>query len=449
MKGFKLTRGEKCWVLYDVGNSAFTLLISTIIPIYFNALAQGAGLTDVEYLAYWGYAASIATLLVAVLGPVFGTLADTRGYKRPIFLVFLAVGLIGCLALGLVSAWLVFLAVFIVARVGYSGSLIFYDSMLSDVTTPERMDRVSTSGYAWGYIGSCIPFVLSLIPVLFADAIGISMKAAMAIAFTIVAVWWLVMTLPLLRTYRQRHYMEKRARALRDSFGRLGETFRNVRREKKVFLFLLAFFFYIDGVYTIIDMATAYGQALGLDSTGLLLALLLTQVVAFPCAILFGRLAARFPTEGLITVCILAYFGIAVFAMFLAHQWQFWLLAVLVGMFQGGIQALSRSYFTRIIPARQSGEYFGLMDICGKGAAFMGTTVVSAVSQVSGNVSLGVGMLALLFLAGLLLFRSAVRAEEATREACADLCQYADGRAYPAQQDFRLDAGNVCRFCVR
>lgn len=421
MKGFKLTRGEKCWVLYDVGNSAFTLLISTIIPIYFNALAQGAGLTDVEYLAYWGYAASIATLLVAVLGPVFGTLADTRGYKRPIFLVFLAVGLIGCLALGLVSAWLVFWAVFIVARVGYSGSLIFYDSMLSDVTTPERMDRVSTSGYAWGYIGSCIPFVLSLIPVLFADAIGISMKAAMAIAFTIVAVWWLVMTLPLLRTYRQRHYMEKRARALRDSFGRLGETFRNVRREKKVFLFLLAFFFYIDGVYTIIDMATAYGQALGLDSTGLLLALLLTQVVAFPCAILFGRLAARFPTEGLITVCILAYFGIAVFAMFLAHQWQFWLLAVLVGMFQGGIQALSRSYFTRIIPARQSGEYFGLMDICGKGAAFMGTTVVSAVSQVSGNVSLGVGMLALLFLAGLLLFRSAVRAEEATREACADL----------------------------
>lgn len=199
MKGFKLTRGEKCWVLYDVGNSAFTLLISTIIPIYFNALAQGAGLTDVEYLAYWGYAASIATLLVAVLGPVFGTLADTRGYKRPIFLVFLAVGLIGCLALGLVSAWLVFLAVFIVARVGYSGSLIFYDSMLSDVTTPERMDRVSTSGYAWGYIGSCIPFVLSLIPVLFADAIGISMKAAMAIAFTIVAMWWLVMTLPLLR----------------------------------------------------------------------------------------------------------------------------------------------------------------------------------------------------------------------------------------------------------
>ena len=421
MKGFKLTRGEKCWVLYDVGNSAFTLLISTIIPIYFNALAQGAGLTDVEYLAYWGYAASIATLLVAVLGPVFGTLADTRGYKRPIFLVFLAVGLIGCLALGLVSAWLVFLAVFIVARVGYSGSLIFYDSMLADVTTPERMDRVSTSGYAWGYIGSCIPFVLSLIPVLFADAIGISMKAAMAIAFTIVAVWWLVMTLPLLRTYRQRHYMEKRARALRDSFGRLGETFRNVRREKKVFLFLLAFFFYIDGVYTIIDMATAYGQALGLDSTGLLLALLLTQVVAFPCAILFGPLAARFPTEGLITVCILAYFGIAFFAMFLAHQWQFWLLAVLVGMFQGGIQALSRSYFTRIIPARQSGEYFGLMDICGKGAAFMGTTVVSAVSQVSGNVSLGVGMLALLFLAGLLLFRSAVRAEEATREACADL----------------------------
>ena len=407
MNKLKLTPAERSWVLYDVGNSAFTLLIATIIPIYFNFLAEEAGLSNVQYLAYWGYAASAATLLVAVLGPVFGTLADTQGYKKPIFLLFLGVGLIGCIALGFAAHWLWFLLIFVVARVGYSGSLIFYDSMLSDITDADRMDHVSSQGYAWGYIGSCIPFAGCL--VLGAGALGLSMVTAMGLSFGITALWWLGFTLPLLRRYEQKHFVERQPHAIRESFARLGRTLASVRQEKKIFLFLLAFFFYIDGVYTIIDMATAYGEALGLDSTGLLLALLLTQVVAFPFAILFGWLARKFSGDQLIPLCILAYFGISVFAMFLRTQAQFWMLAVLVGMFQGGIQALSRSYFARIIPSSQSGEYFGLLDICGKGASFMGTTVVSVVSQITGNISLGVGMIALLFLVGLILFRQASR----------------------------------------
>lgn len=409
MNKLKLTPAERSWVLYDVGNSAFTLLIATIIPIYFNFLAEEAGLSNVQYLAYWGYAASAATLLVAVLGPVFGTLADTQGYKKPIFLLFLGVGLIGCIALGFAAHWLWFLLIFVVARVGYSGSLIFYDSMLSDITDADRMDHVSSQGYAWGYIGSCIPFAGCLALVLGAGALGLSMVTAMGLSFGITALWWLGFTLPLLRRYEQKHFVERQPHAIRESFARLGRTLASVRQEKKIFLFLLAFFFYIDGVYTIIDMATAYGEALGLDSTGLLLALLLTQVVAFPFAILFGRLARKFSGDQLIPLCILAYFGIAVFAMFLRTQAQFWMLAVLVGMFQGGIQALSRSYFARIIPSSQSGEYFGLLDICGKGASFMGTTVVSVVSQITGNISLGVGMIALLFLVGLILFLQASR----------------------------------------
>ena len=409
MNKLKLTPAERSWVLYDVGNSAFTLLIATIIPIYFNFLAEEAGLSNVQYLAYWGYAASAATLLVAVLGPVFGTLADTQGYKKPIFLLFLGVGLIGCIALGFAAHWLWFLLIFVVARVGYSGSLIFYDSMLSDITDADRMDHVSSQGYAWGYIGSCIPFAGCLALVLGSSALGLSMVTAMGLSFGITALWWLGFTLPLLRRYEQKHFVERQPHAIRESFARLGRTLASVRQEKKIFLFLLAFFFYIDGVYTIIDMATAYGEALGLDSTGLLLALLLTQVVAFPFAILFGRLARKFSGDQLIPLCILAYFGIAVFAMFLRTQAQFWMLAVLVGMFQGGIQALSRSYFARIIPSSQSGEYFGLLDICGKGASFMGTTVVSVVSQITGNISLGVGMIALLFLVGLILFRQASR----------------------------------------
>ena len=409
--GAKLTKEERNWVLYDVGNSAFTLLITTIVPIYFNYLAGNAGLSDVDYLAYWGYAASLATLLVAFMGPVCGSLADTKGYKKPIFVISLIVGAVGCISLGFAKNWLVFLVIYLIAKVGYSGSLIFYDSMLPDVTESERMDEVSSKGYAFGYIGSCIPFVVSLVIVLGAGVIGITMELAMGIAFFITAAWWVLMTFPLLKTYRQKHYVEKKKGAVKESFVRLGRTFCNVKKEKKVFLFLLAFFFYIDGVYTIIDMATAYGSALGLDSTGLLLALLVTQIVAFPFAILFGRLAQKYKAEKLIMVCIAAYFGIALFAVFLTNQVQFFILAIFVGMFQGGIQALSRSYFTKIIPASQSGEFFGLMDICGKGAAFMGTAVVSAVSQITGSMNAGVGMISVLFVIGFLIFRCAVKAE--------------------------------------
>jgi len=291
---FKLTKKEKSWILYDVGNSAFVLMVSTILPVYFNYLAQNAGVSDVDYLAYWGYAASISTLIVAVLGPVMGTLADTRGFKKPLFLSCILVGCAGCLLMGLTTWWISFLVIFIIAKVGFHSSLVFYDSMLSDVTTPERMDRVSSSGYAWGYAGSCIPFVVSLVFVLGYQKMGLSFETGMMIAFAVVAVWWLVMSLPLMKQYRQVHYVERKSHAMRESVGRIIETLRSVRKQKKIFLFLIAFFFFIDGVYTIIDMATAYGSALGLDSTGLLLALLVTQFVAFPFSILFGRLAEKY-----------------------------------------------------------------------------------------------------------------------------------------------------------
>ena len=404
----KLTGKEKRWIMYDIDNSAFVLLVSTIMPIYFNYLAGKAGLSSVDYLAYWGYAASICTIIVAILGPVIGTLADTKGFKKPVFFISILIGTISCAVLGAMVQWLAFLVVFVIAKIGFSSSLIFYDSMLIDVTDEKRMDYVSTQGYAWGYIGSCVPFVVCLGLVLGADKIGISMELAMGISFVIVALWWLGMSLPLIKQYEQKYYVEKQPHAVAQSFKRLGSTFKNIKEEKHVFMFLLAFFFYIDGVYTIIDMATAYGSALGLDSTGLLLALLVTQIVAFPCAILFGRLSYKFKTEKLIMVCILAYLGIAIFAIFLKTQTQFWILAVLVGMFQGGIQALSRSYFTKIIPEERSGEYFGLMDICGKGASFVGTTVVSVVSQISGNINVGIGMIAILFAIGTVVFLKAV-----------------------------------------
>ena len=404
-KKFSPTGLERAWILYDVGNSAFVLLVATLIPIFFNALAEEGGLSSVEYLAYWGYAASAVTIITAVLSPILGTLADTRGFKKPIFILCLVVGVAGCCAMGLAKTWLPFLLIFVFAKVGFSGSLVFYDSMLSDVTTPDRMDVVSSRGYAWGYIGSCVPFVVCLALVLGSGAIGLSQMTALNIALFITAAWWLAMTLPLLKNYRQLHYVEVEKHAIRQSFARIGHTLRHLHEDKQVFWFLLAFFCYIDGVYTIIDMATAYGTALGLDTTGLLLALLVTQIVAFPSALIFGRLSAKYPSTTLIPVCIAAYAGIALFAFFLTQQWQFWVLAFVVGMFQGGVQALSRSHFAKIIPPEKSGEYFGLFDICGKGASFLGTMIVSVGSQLTGSANVGVGSLIVLFVVGFVLFR--------------------------------------------
>ncbi len=411
----KLTKLERSWILYDIGNSAFILMVSTLIPIFFNSLASSAGVNEDLYLSYWGYAGSLATILVAFIGPICGTLAD-RNFKKPIFLLCVAVGALGCAALGFVSHWLLFLGVFILARVGYSSSIIFYDSMLPEVTREDRMDKISSMGYAYGYIGSVIPFILCLVLVLLYDSFGITQGTAMTIAFSITALWWIGCTAPLAKGYRQTAYICAEKSPMGDSFRQLARTFREVQQQKHIFLYLLAFFFFIDGVYTIIDMATAYGTALGLDTTGLLLALLLTQIVAFPCAIAFGRLSARYDAGALIKICIIAYTCITLFAIFLVSQWQFWVLAVLVGMFQGGIQALSRSYLGKIIPAERSGEFYGLMDIFGKGASFVGMTMVSVVSQATAgmtvdvfgirlqNENLAVGSLIVLFVIGYVLF---------------------------------------------
>ena len=415
---FKLTALERSWVLYDIANSAFTLLVSTLIPIYFNALAADAGIDEDMYLSYWGYAGSISTVLVAIIAPICGTISD-RKYKKPIFLLTVILGCIACAALGVTTHWLFFLGIFVLAKIGFHSSLVFYDSMLPEITTSERMDNVSSLGYAFGYIGSVIPFVACLVLVLFCDSFGMTMTGAMTAAFLITAGWWAVLTVPLARRYKQTAFVEKQGTALGDSFKQLVKTFKDAKKEKHVFVYLIAFFFFINGVYTIIDMATAYGSALGLDTTGLLLALLLTQIVAFPCTIIFGRLASKHDTGLLIKICIICYTCITAFGMFLVSLWQFWVLATLVGMFQGGIQALARSYLAKIIPAERSGEFYGLMDICGKGASFLGTTLVAFVSQITAgleirifgitlqNENMAVGSLIILFIIGFLVFRKA------------------------------------------
>ena len=243
---YRQKRKELPWILYDVGNSAFTLLVSAILPIYFNALVTGAGLSGTDATAIWGYAASGVTLCVAVISPILGSFTDYKGMKKPFFFFSAVIGVIGCAALGIPMSWVAFLALFIVTKIAYSVSLVFYDAMLPDVTDLKRVDIVSAKGYAWGYIGSCIPFLISIVLVLTVDT-----AISMPIAFIINALWWLGFTLPLTKTYKQTHFIERSEHTVRKSFKKLAGVFKKeggVKNRKGIILFLVAFFLYIDGV---------------------------------------------------------------------------------------------------------------------------------------------------------------------------------------------------------
>ena len=402
----KLTPREKRWIAYDVGNSAFVLLSTAVVPIYANSLLEAAGQDNI--VSTWGYAQTVASLVIALLMPILGSIADVQGMKIKFFLGFFLTGVVMCLGMSLPLGWLAFLVVYVLATIGLNGSLTFYDSMLIDTTSNERMDKVSSHGYAWGYVGSTIPFIVC-IAVIFGGPALLNLDTATCtrISFLITAVWWVAFTVPLLRSYRQVHYRttaDHTAEAVRGTFRELAGTFRRIARDRSLLLFMIAFFFYIDAVNTVISMSTSYGTQLGIDSTQLVIALLVTQFVAFPCAILYGRLAGRFGAKRMIVIAVIAYLGIVMFAaFFLKTAVEFWILAILVGMFQGGIQALSRSYYGKIIPKDHANEYYGFYDIFGKTASVLGTFLVATTTAVTGNASAGVLSIAVLLVAALVL----------------------------------------------
>ena len=402
----KLSKLEKFWVLYDVGNSAFVMLISTIIPIFFKNLASQAGVSGDMSTAYWGYASSIATVVVAFMGPILGTIGDHKDFKLPLFKTSLIIGAFGCAAMGFASHWLWFLFIFIVGKIGYSVSLVFYDSMLCDITDDSRMDTVSSHGYAWGYIGSCIPFIISLVLILTAEMTGIGTVNATVAAFILNALWWVACSAPLIKNYKQSHYVENTQGVVKKAFSDILGTIKDINKNKKILTFLLAFFLYIDGVYTIIEMATSYGKDVGISDNSLLLALLFTQIVAFPCAILFGKIARKKDNSTVISMSIIGYLFISLFALQLDRAWEFWFLAACVAVFQGGIQALSRSYFAKIVPKENSNKYFGIYDIFGKGAAFTGTFLIGLITQLTNKSSYGVLVLPVLFCRGYIMFKA-------------------------------------------
>ncbi len=395
-----MTKPERSWVLYDVGNSAYVLLASTLIPIYFSAIAD----PNSSAVVAWGYASTVASLVLALLMPFLGSIADLKGNKKKFLAGTIGTGAVTLAVMGVPSDAMVFLVIYVISSVMLNASLVFYDAFLVDATEEERYDEVSSQGYAWGYIGSCAPFIVCLVIVLFGENIGIGQLDGIRISFVITAVWWLAFSVPIWRDVHQTHYKPREPHLFRNTVRGLVSTCKKIFRDRRLMFFMLAFFFYIDGVHTIIAMSTSYGTDLGIDSTQLVLALLVTQFVAFPSAIAYGRLSARFGTKKMLLIAVFAYFLITLFAaFFLRSAAEFWVLAVCVGLFQGGIQALSRSEFGKLIPKEHANEYYGFFDIFGKYATIMGTLLVSVFTQLTGSSSIGVLSVAMLFIVGFAL----------------------------------------------
>lgn len=411
----KLTKAEMSWILYDVGNSAFTMLACSLIPIWFKDLAIGTApgqITGDQATAYYSIAISLVTVIVAILGPITGVLADHKGRKKIFFTTAVALGVIGCILNGFATSWVAFIVIYALARIFYQMSLVIYDSMLNDVTTEERMDEVSSYGYAWGYIGSCIPFIVAMVAYILSgglseDLMWFSPAVGRIIGYAVTGLWWFAVTVPLLKNYEQINYTDTK-HAVAQVFSKLGGTFKKIAtQDKKVLFFLIAFFLYIDGVGTIIDNCINIGTDLGLPTVGQVVFLLATQVVAFGGSLVFARLSKKFDTATLILVCIVGYFCVCLYALTLHTLLDFGILAFGVGCFQGSIQSLSRSYFSKIIPAENSGEYFGIYDIFSKGASFLGSAVIAWVKLAGGTINIAVASLAVFFALGFVFLRMA------------------------------------------
>jgi MFS transporter, UMF1 family len=404
----RLTKEENSWVFYDWANSAYSIIITTaVFPLFYKAAAKNAGVSDVDSTAYLGYTIAIATFILAMLGPILGSIADYQGYKKRFFRFFFLMGVAATAILAFIPSdqWLLLLACYTVAAVGSAGANVFYDAFLVDVTTEERMNRISSRGLGFGYIGSTIPFIISIAIIILAqkNIIPISVAMASKIAFLITAAWWGLFTIPLIKNVHQRYYIEREPNPVVNSFKRLGGTLKEIKKFRALFLFLLAYFFYIDGVGTIISMSTAYGSDLGISSTNLLIILFVTQVVAAPFAILYGRLAEKFTGKKMLYVGIIVYIIVCIYAYFLKTTMDFWILAMLVATSQGGIQALSRAYFAKLVPKEKSNEFFGFYNIFGKFASIMGPLLVGVTAQLTGNSSSGVFSLVILFIVGLVI----------------------------------------------
>lgn len=404
----KFTKQQWQWIFYDWANSGYGILVVTaVLPVYFKAVAQDAGVSAANSTALWGYANSLGTLVISLLAPLLGALADYPRFKRRWLNLFTWTGILLTFALALVppQQWRALLGIYVLSVIGYSGGNLFYDSFLTDVADDRQMDLVSSTGYGMGYLGGVAAFIIFLAAQL-SNGFGrlLSSDGVARFSFVVAAVWWVVFAWPLLRHGHQRFSVTAVRNPLTDSFRRLMTTFRHVRQYRQVTWFLVAYFFYIDGVDTIFTMATAIGKDLGVNTTMLMVVLLVVQLIAFPFSLLYGWLARRTSSRTAVLTGICVYLFICLYALKLDTLFDFWFLAVLIGTSQGGLQALSRSYFGQLIPKEASSEFFGFYNILGKFSAILGPVVVGLVTQLTGKSTIGVASLAVLFAIGLVVF---------------------------------------------
>ena len=424
----RFTREERSWLFYDWANSVYaTNIMAAIFPIYFSSVCAAQGVAGDQM---WGYGSSAATFIVAILAPFLGAVGDYKGMKKRLLTIFASIGVIFTFSMALTDNWKMMLIGYVLSYIGFTGANLFYDSFLTDVTTPERMDKVSATGFAMGYLGgSTIPFLIS-IAIIISPWGKANSALAVKISVVITSVWWAVFSIPILKNVHQIHYVEVPAKQL------VLNTFKNVRKtaveifaNKGIFVFILAYFFYIDGVNTVIHMATSYGSTLGLDSTGMILALLVTQIVAVPCSILFSKLANKFGSMRMILFAVSMYIFICLVGYYMGYsiehaivadpgmgsiyesarataQMLFWCMAVLVGTVQGGIQALSRSYFGKLIPPERSNEFFGFFDIFGKFAAVLGTFLYGLIKGITNSSATAILSVSALFIIALIILLS-------------------------------------------
>jgi UMF1 family MFS transporter len=405
-------RDTVSWALYDWANSAFaTTVLAGFFPVFFQKF-WSTGVDPTVSTSRLGFANAIAGVVVALLAPALGAIADrTAGRKRQL-VAWSMIGVVGTAALGFVQQgeWQWAAACFVFAGIGFNAANVFYDALLLDVSRPDELDKVSAFGYSMGYLGGGLLFAFNVLMTLRPEWFGLDDAAqAVQVSFLTVALWWFVFTLPLARNVRERPSTGSSVGlgvAVRDGLRELRSTVRHLGQYRHITLFLVAYWLYIDGVHTIYMMAVDYGVALGLPSSSLLAALLLTQFVAFPSALVLGWLGNRWGPKRGILLCIAVYLAATVYAWFLDTVAEFFALAVVVGLVQGGIQSLSRSMFGRLVPEGKGGEFFGFFNLMGKFASFLGPMLIAVVALATGDSRLSVTSLAILFvLGGLVLLR--------------------------------------------
>ena len=406
----------RAWALYDWANSAFaTTVMAGFFPLFFKAYWLGPENSQ-ESTFYLGMANSVSAVLIVILAPVLGAIADNGRAKKKFLFVFACLGIVMTGSLWMVKQgnWQAAIMIYLLAILGFAGGNIFYDSLLPVIASKKQVDYASSLGFALGYIGGGLLFFINVMMYVKPAAFGISdSTTAVRISFVSVAAWWALFSIPIFWVVKEPAARRGIGylRAVKQGLTQLRETFRTIRDLKVAALFLLAYWLYIDGVHTIIRMAVDYGMSLGFSGTSLIVALLMVQFVAFPATLFYGWWASRIGVKNALFTAIIGYCGITFLGTFMAQVWHFYLLAGLIGLFQGGIQALSRSLYTRLIPSEKSAEFFGFYNMMGKFAAVLGPAMMGTITLITGNIRLSILSILILFiLGGALLMKVEVKA---------------------------------------